>query len=372
MNYYDVFMTVLSITGISVALTIIISLAEMKLNNYGICLLNINDGSRELEVVGGQTLLSTLAENKIFIPSACGGKATCGLCKLQVLEGAGPLLPTEEPYITPKEREEHFRLACQVKIKGNMKLHIPEELFNIKEFLTTVDVLEDLTHDIKLVRLKLPPGEELNFKPGQFMQFYTKPYGKIKESVFRAYSISSAPSDRGYVEFCIRQVPDGVCTTYVHTALKEGDTVALSGPYGEFYYRGKTPKMVLVGGGSGLAPLRSLVLDNLEKGVPADMTLYFGAQSRRDLYYTEEFLALEEKHDNFHFVQSLSRPLEEDQWEGNTGRITVHLEKDLKEMGIPGTDIEAYLCGSPGFLATVRQILTDNGVPTSQIFFDEF
>lgn len=372
MNYSEIFMTVLSITGISIILAMVISLADKKLNDYGICLLNINDGSRELEVVGGQTLLTSLAENKIFIPSACGGKATCGLCKLQVMEGAGPLLPTEEPYLSQKEREDHFRLACQVKVKGNMILHIPEELFNIKEFLTTVEKLEDLTHDIKLVRLKLPAGEELKFKPGQFMQFYTKPYGKIKESVFRAYSISSPPSDKDHVEFCIRQVPDGVCTTYVHTALKEGDTVPLSGPYGEFYYRGNTPKMILVGGGSGLAPLRSLVLDNLEKGVEADMTLYFGAQSLRDLYYTEEFKALEEKHDNFHFIQALSRPQEDDDWDGNVGRITLPLEEDLKKMEGDGSDIEAYLCGSPGFLASVRKLLTDYGVPSSQIFFDEF
>ncbi|HZK09709.1 MAG TPA: FAD-binding oxidoreductase [Clostridia bacterium] len=372
MNFSEIFTTVISITGISVVLAIIISLADMKLNDYGICKININDGNRELEVTGGQSLLNSLAENKIFIPSACGGKATCGLCKLQVMSGAGPLLPTEEPYLTPKEREEHFRLACQVKVKGDMDLLIPEELFNIKEFRTRVDKLENLTHDIKLVRLKLPEGEDLNFKPGQFMQFYTKPYGKIKESVFRAYSISSAPSDKGYVEFCIRQVPDGVCTTYVHTALKEGDEVPLSGPYGDFYYRGNTPKMILVGGGSGLAPLRSLVLDNLEKGVDADMTLYFGAQSLRDLYYTEEFKALEEKHDNFHFIQSLSRPQEDDVWDGNVGRITVALEEDLKNMQGDGSDIEAYLCGSPGFLAAVRKLLTDNGVPASQIFFDEF
>lgn len=371
MNFNEVFATVLSITGISAALTIIISLAEMKLNDYGICTLDINDGSRTLEVAGGQYLLNSLAANKIFIPSACGGKATCGLCKLQVMEGAGPLLPTEEPYLTPEEREQHYRLACQVKIKTDLKLHIPEELFNIKEYITNLEVLDDLTHDIKLVRLKLPEGEVLNFKPGQFMQFYTKPYGKIKESVFRAYSISSPPSEEGYVEFCIRLVPDGICTTYVHTALKEGDQVQLSGPYGDFYYRGNTKKMVMVGGGSGLAPLRSLALDNLEKGVDADMRLYFGAQRPRDLYYTEEFRDLEEKHDNFKLIQSLSRVEEGDQWDGLTGRITVHLDEDLKKIEDP-TDVEAYLCGSPGFLASVRKVLTDNGVPTSQIYFDEF
>lgn len=371
MDFNQIFMTVASITGISAALTVIISLAEMKLNDYGICNLDINNGARELEVQGGQYLLNSLAANKIFIPSACGGKATCGLCKLQVMEGAGPLLPTEEPYLTPEEVDQDFRLACQVKIKTDMKLLIPEELFNIKEYLTTVDVLEDLTHDIKLVRLKLPEGEDLNFKPGQFMQFYTKPYGKIKESVFRAYSISSPPSEEGYVEFGIRLVPDGVATNYVHTALSEGDEVQLSGPYGDFYYRGDTKKMVMVGGGSGLAPLRSLALDNLEKGVDADMTLYFGAQRPRDLYYTEEFRQKEKEHDNFKLIQSLSRVQEEDDWDGLTGRITVHLDEDLKNME-DTSEVEAYLCGSPGFLASVRKILVDNGVPSNQIYFDEF
>lgn len=371
MNYYDIFMTVLSITGISAALTVVISLAEMKLNDYGICTLDINNGDRVLEVQGGQYLLNSLAHNKIFIPSACGGKATCGLCKLQVMEGAGPLLPTEEPYLTQEERDNHYRLSCQVKVKTDLKLQVPEELFNIKEYMTSVEKLEDLTHDIKLVRLKLPEGEVLKFKPGQFMQFYTKPYGKIKESVFRAYSISSPPSEEGYVEFCIRLVPDGICTNYVHTALNEEDQVQLSGPYGDFYYRGNTKKMVLVGGGSGLAPLRSLVLDNLEKQVDADMTLYFGAQRPRDLYYTEEFRQLEKEHDNFRLVQSLSRAQEEDQWEGNTGRINLYLEEDLKKME-DTSQVEAYLCGSPGFLASIRKLLADNGVPTSQIYFDEF
>lgn len=362
--------TVASITGISIILTLIISLAEKKLNDYGICKISINEGSKEFDVQGGQSLLSTLAENKIFIPSACGGKATCGLCKLQVHQGAGPLLPTEEPYLTPKERESHFRLACQVKVKGDMVLEIPEELFNIKEFVTSVEVLDNLTHDIKLVRLKLPQGEEVNFKAGQFMQFYTKPYGKIKEKVFRAYSISSLPSEKDHLEFCIRQVPDGVCTTYVHTVLEEGQDVAVSGPYGEFYYRGNTPIMILAGAGSGLAPLRSLILDNIEKGVKAEMYLYFGAQSQQDLYYTELFRELEATHENFHFIPCLSKPDPNEPWEGIVGRVNAPIVEDFKDA--TGTDIEGYLCGSPAFLASVRKTLMDLGVPGSQIYYDEF
>lgn len=362
--------TVFSITGISVILTLIISLAEKKLNDYGIVKISINEGSREFEVEGGQTLLGTLAENKIFIPSACGGKATCGLCKLQIHSGAGPLLPTEEPYLTPQERENDFRLACQVKVKGDMVLEIPEELFNIKEFITSVEVLDDLTHDIKLVRLKLPEGEEVKFKAGQFMQFYTKPYGKIKEKVFRAYSISSVPSEQDHLEFCIRQVPDGVCTTYVHTVLEEGDDVAVSGPYGDFYYRGDTPTMILAGAGSGLAPLRSLILDNIEKGVTADMYLYFGATSQRDLYYMDLFQELEEKYDNFHFIPCLSQPDPNEPWDGEVGRVNPPIQRDFKDAD--GSQIEGYLCGSPAFLASVRQTMVDLGIPSSQIYYDEF
>lgn len=366
----DILTTTLSLTLISALLAIIISVAERFLNNYGECKIEINDGAKEFVVDGGQNLLTTLSSQKIFIPSACGGKATCGLCKLQVLEGAGPLLPTEEPYLTQKERDENFRLSCQIKVKGNMKLIIPEELFNIKEFITSVESLKPLTYDIKEVKLKLPVGEDLTFKAGQFMQFYTKPYDKVTEEVFRAYSISSPPQQKDSVEFCIRQVPEGICSTYVNQFLKEGDEVRLSGPYGDFYYRGNCDTAVMVAAGSGLAPIRSLVYDLLTRKVPVNIVFYFGARTQDDLYYVEEFTKLQEENPNFKYIPTLSRPKEG--WTGEKGRVTDLIERDFPD-GTGGEGKEAYLCGSPALLKSVNELLQKKGFSKeTQIYYDEF
>ncbi len=360
----------LGITIISGVLAVIISISEKYLNNYGECKLDINDGSKEFVVDGGTNLLTTLANNKLFIPSACGGKATCGLCKIQIFEGAGPFLPTEEPYITQAEREQGFRLACQIKVKSDMKLGIPEELFNIKEYITSVEKITDLTHDIKELKLRLPEGEKVNFKAGQFMQIYTEPYDKVQEEVFRAYSISSPPQDEGTIEFVVRLVPEGLATTYVHDHLKEGQKLKLSGPYGDFYYRGNCDTMVMVAAGSGLAPMRSLVYDNLAKNVDVDMVFYFGARSQEDLYYVEEFNKLAEENDNFRFIPTLSRPKEG--WDGETGRVTDLLERDFAD-GTGAERKEAYLCGSPGFLKSVNDVLAKKGFDKdTQIYYDEF
>ncbi|KAF5059646.1 Na(+)-translocating NADH-quinone reductase subunit F [anaerobic digester metagenome] len=366
----DILTGTFSITAIAGGLAVIISVAERYLNNYGECKIDINDGTKELVVDGGNNLLTTLSDKKLFIPSACGGKATCGLCKVQVFEGAGPLLPTEEPYLTQKERDNHYRLACQIKVKGNMKLGIPEELFNIKEYNTRLVSLKDLTYDIKELRMELPAGETVNFKAGQFMQFYTKPYDKVKEEVFRAYSISSPPQDNNHVELVIRQVPEGLCSTYVHKHLKEGDQVRLSGPYGDFYYRGNCDTMIMVAAGSGLAPMRSLIYDNLHKKVPVDMVFYFGARAQDDLYYIEEFTKLAEENENFTFIPTLSRP--DEGWTGDKGRVTDLLDRDLED-GTGALGKEAYLCGSPGFLKSVNEMLMKKGFDKeTQIFYDEF
>ncbi len=367
----EILLPVLSIALISGVLAIIISLAEKRLNDYGVCKIDINDGARELEVEGGSSLLATLAAEKIFIPSACGGKATCGLCKLRVLDGAGPLLPTEEPYLSDKEREENYRLSCQLKVKTDMKLVIPEELFNIKEYITTVESLEDLTHDIKEVRLKLPPGEEIDFKAGQFMQFYSKPYGKVTEEVFRAYSISSAPSEKDHVEFCIRRVPDGICTTYVHDFLNEGDEVRLSGPYGEFYLRGDCDELLMIAGGSGLAPIRSLLLYIFENELEYKrIRFFFGAKTQDDLYYLDELAELEKEHPEFEFIAGLSRADDDETWDGYKGRVTEVMEELITEEDAAIS--EAYLCGSPGMLSACVRVLNGKGLGNDKIFFDEF
>ncbi len=369
MNYGVILQTVGSLVGFSAILALLISIAEKVLNNYGTCELNINDGQKVLSVQGGSSLLSTLASEKIFIPSACGGKATCGLCKVGVLEGAGPLLPTEEPYISPEERAKHLRLSCQIKVKGNMKLVIPDELFNIKEFVCDVVEITDMTYDIKRLRLKLPEGETVTFKAGQFMQIYSKPYGKVTEEVFRAYSISSKASEHDHLEFLVRLVPGGICTGYVHQALKEGDKLRVSGPYGDFYLRGDCKELIMIAGGSGLAPIRSLVYDVIEKGRDdLKMRFFFGANTVKDLYYMEEFAQIQKDHPNFTFIPCVARPEPEANWQGETGFVTVALENQVDS----GDEREAYLCGSPGMLDACIKILKDKGFTDSTIFYDKF
>ncbi len=364
----EILTTVLSVTAISVVLALIIIVAEYFFNNYGECEIDINNGDKVLKVEGGSSLLSTLSAQKIFIPSACGGKATCGLCKVQILEGAGPLLPTEEPYLSADERKDNYRLSCQVKVKNNIRILIPEELFNIKEYITTIESIEQLTHDIKDFRLKLPMGETVHFKAGQYMQFYTKPYAKIRESVYRAYSIASAPSDDDVIELIIRQVPDGICTTYAHTQLSKGDQVNISGPYGDFYLRGDSSEIIMIAGGSGLAPIKSIVLDVFEKGIDIKLDFFFGAVTKRDLYYLDFFYDLASRHDNFRFIPALSKPAPDDSWDGEVGLITEVVDRYIDD----GSNMEAYLCGSPGMIDACINVLTKKGIPKDKVFYDKF
>ena len=364
----EILTTVLSVTVISVALAIIIIVAEYFFNNYGECEIDINNGDKVLTVEGGSSLLSTLAGQKIFIPSACGGKATCGLCKVQILEGAGPLLPTEEPYLTEDERADNYRLSCQVKIKTNIRIVIPDELFNIKEYVTTIESIDQLTHDIKGFRFKLPEGESIKFKAGQYMQLYTKPYDKVRESVYRAYSIANAPSDNDAIELIIRLVPDGICTTYAHTQLSEGDKVNLSGPYGDFYLRGDCDEIIMIAGGSGLAPMKAIILDVLEREIDIKMNFFFGAVTKRDLYYIDYFQDLADKHDNFRFIPALSGPAPDDNWDGEVGLITDVVARHIDD----GSAMEGYLCGSPGMINACLKVLDGKGVTEDKIFYDKF
>lgn len=360
--------TVLSISLISGGLALLIVIAEHFFNNYGDCTIDINQGDRQLTVTGGSSLLSTLSGQKIYLPSACGGKATCGLCKVRVLEGAGPLLPTEEPYLTTDEISQQYRLACQVKIKTDIKILIPEELFNIRAWNMTVDSITQLTHDIKGLHLSLPEGETIKFKAGQYVQFHTKPYGKVKETVFRAYSIASVPSETTAIDLIVRRVPEGLCTTYVHDILKEGEKATVSGPYGDFYLRGDHSQLIMIAGGSGLAPIQSIILDVLERGLDLQMHFFFGAVTRRDLYYLDEFAELEKKHDNFHFYPALSAPAPEDNWQGEVGLITEVVDRHVAD----GENKEAYLCGSPGMINACLNVLGKKGIGEDLIFYDKF
>ncbi len=364
----EILTTVLSVTAISVTLALIIIVAEYFFNNYGECEIDINNGDKVLKVEGGSSLLTTLSGQKIFIPSACGGKATCGLCKVQILEGAGPLLPTEEPYLDADERRDNYRLSCQVKVKNNIRILIPEELFNIKEYITTIESIEPLTHDTKSFRLKLPAGEKVLFKAGQYMQLYTKPYAKIRESVNRAYSIASAPSENKMIELIIRLVPDGICTTYTHTQLSKGDQVNISGPYGDFYLRGESSEIIMIAGGSGMAPIKSMILDVFDKGIDIKMNFFFGAVAKRDLYYLDFFQDLAAQHENFRFIPALSKPAPDESWDGEVGLITEVVDRYIDD----GSDMECYLCGSPGMIDACISVLMTKGIPQEKVFYDKF
>ncbi len=360
--------TILSISAISTVLSIFIVIAERFLNDYGECSIDINDGTRTIKVKGGDTLLSSLAANSIFIPSACGGKATCGLCKLVVTGGADELLPTEEPYLSDDERRSGIRLSCQIKVKRNISIVVPEEFFSIKEYKAKVERITDMTYDIKEFRFKLTDPREIDFKAGQYMQIKTKPYDKVQESVSRAYSISSVPSDKNAVELIVRRVPGGICTTYMHEYLKTGDEVILSGPYGEFYIRDDVSKYVFIAGGSGLAPIKSMIFDMIEKGMDKEMLFFFGAGSRKDLYYFDLFKDLEKKYDKFRYIPALSKPEPEDEWEGETGLITDVVSRYIEDE----KNKHAYLCGSPGMLDACIRVLEDKGFTRQIVFFDKF
>lgn len=354
-------------TGISATLALLMVIADATIANYGEVKITINE-EKELNVKGGKPLLGTLAEEGVFIPSACGGRGSCGLCKVKVLEGAGQYLPTELPWISEEEKEQNIRLSCQLKAKEDFKIEIPEELFNVKEFRATVEQMRDLTHDIKEVRLALNDPAEIDIEAGQFIQLQIPEYELTDEPVYRAYSVADNPSDTGHIELEVRLVPNGIATTYVHNYLKEGDEVIFNGPYGDFYLRESEREIVCIAGGSGMAPIKSVLLDMAEKGIDRRTRYFFGARSKKDLFLLDETKALEDKLPNFEFVPALSQPAEEDEWDGETGIITDVLDKYLES----GENVEAYLCGSPGMIDACVKVLTENGVPEELIYYDKF
>lgn len=365
-----IFLSVAAVTGISGGLAFCLVLAERYLANYGDCQIDINNGQKVLKVKGGTSLLASLGREKIFLPSACGGRGTCSYCKCKVVEGVGQLLPTELPLLKPDEVNTGLRIACQIKVKRDLKIQIPEELFNVKEFASRVEFIKDLTYDIKLVRLQLVDPPEINFKAGQYAQLHSKPYEKVKDSVSRAYSIASPNYEKSFIDLMIRLVPEGICTTWVHKHLKEGDDVKFVGPMGDFYLRDGEGEIVMVAGGSGMAPIASLLADIEQKKITRKVTYFFGAVTKRDLFYMDEMKAFEARLPNFRFVPTLSGNVPPEEWSGERGLITVPLENYLKT--IDAATAQAYMCGSPGMINACTNVLTKNGVPKSSIFFDPF
>jgi Na+-transporting NADH:ubiquinone oxidoreductase subunit F len=365
-----ILVAVVSMAGISGMLAALLVIAERYLANYGECKIMINNGDKVLTVQGGATLLASLAREKIFLPSACGGRGTCAYCKCKVLEGVGPLLPTEAPLLEQAEIESHIRIACQIKVKKDIKISIPEELFNIKQFEAEVTLIKDLTYDTKLLRLKLIEPPEITFKAGQYAQLETKPYGKVKDVVSRAYSMASPSFENDHIDLMIRLVPEGICTTWVHEYLKEGEHVNFVAPVGEFYLRDGDGEMIMVAGGSGMAPIVSLLADIEKKKITRKVTYFFGAVKKRDLFYLEEMREFEKRLPNFRFVPALSAPDPNDGWNGETGLITVPLENYLKTLDT--SNIQAYMCGSPGMINACKNVLSKYGIPKERIFYDPF
>jgi len=349
----------------------VIALVDKIVNNYGDVSITIN-GKKTLTVKGGDKLLSSLASEGIFIPSACGGRGSCGACKCKVESDVGPHLPTEIPYMSKEEIAENVRLACQIKLKSDISIRIPDELFNVRKFTAKVKSIRNVTHDIKEVVFDLQ-GEKIDFRAGRYVQLVVPPYGKIKSSTQRAYSMSSKPSDNGIVELLIRLVPGGIATTWVHNYLKEGDEVQLIGPFGDFERHETDATMVCVAGGSGMAPFKSILFDMYEKGdLDREVWYFFGARTTKDLFYLDEMKALEDKWENFHFIPALSEPEEEAEWKGETGLITDVLDRFMKTKMRSDRDKEGYLCGSPGMIAACNNVMTENGISLDKIYYDKF
>lgn len=396
------------------SLVVILMYAKSKLVPSGDLSIIVNkDENKPLVVQPGSNLLSVLSENSLFLPSACGGGGTCAMCKCQIMEGGGDVLPTESNHLSRKEVKEHWRLACQVKVRDNMKIQVPEEIFGIQKWDCEVISNENVATFIKEFVVKLPEGETMDFEAGGYIQLYVPPcvvdfkedvfveeeYRKdwddfkmwdLKmvndEEIFRAYSMANHPAEGNIIKLNIRiasppwdnakkrfmDVNPGIASSYVF-AMKPGDKITMSGPYGEFFIKPTEREMMFIGGGAGMAPLRSQVLDQLNtKNTKRKMTYWYGGRSLRELFYTEDFRELEEKNPNFKYHIALSEPLEEDKWDGYTGFIhNVLYENYLKHHEEP-EEIEYYLCGPPLMLQASMKMLEDLGVPEENIAFDDF
>jgi len=391
-------------------LVVMLLFARDKLSPKGDVTLHINE--RDLEVSPGSNLLTTLSGSGIYLPSACGGGGTCGLCRCQIMEGGGSILPTETGFFTRKEQHNNWRLSCQVKIREDLKIKLPESVLGIKKWECEVVSNRNVATFIKEFVVKLPEGESLDFEPGGYIQIDVPKYEtsyrdfiiedefkgdwdkfkmwdlKIKntEEAFRAYSMANYPAEKNLIKLNIRiasppwdnakkqfmNVPPGICSSYTFS-LKKGDKVDISGPYGDFHIKDTNSEMVYIGGGAGMAPLRSHIfhLFNTLK-TKRKVSYWYGARSLREVFYEDEFRAIEKKFPNFKFHLALSEPLPEDNWTGLTGFIhQVLLDNYLSKHDEP-EDIEYYFCGPPVMNNAVVKMLDSLGVPQENISFDDF
>ncbi len=352
--------------GIFTVLAVWLLISERYLAHYGTCVISVNGGSTVFEQQGGSTLLTALYNNKVFIPSACGGKGSCGYCKCIVRSGGGPILPTETPFFTRTEIRSGVRLACQVKIKEDIEIQIPEELLAVKEYRATVALIHELTHDIKEINLDLIEPVEIDHRPGQYIQIQAPvPDGHV----FRAYSISSPVYEKNKVQLIVRLVPGGIASTYIHN-LTEEDEVLFTGPYGEFrLIEDPEVEVVCVGGGAGMAPIVNIIYSIYHRWPDRKCSLFFGCRTTKDVFYLDRFEALEKEHPNFKVIYALSDPLQEDEkWDGDTGFIHLSVEKHLE----PNPRCQAFLCGPPPMIEAVTEVLKDKKLKDENIFYDKF
>jgi Na+-transporting NADH:ubiquinone oxidoreductase subunit F len=350
--------------GVGGILTVALLIANRFLCNYGPCEVRVNDKD-PFTVEGGGKLLDALYDQKIFIPSACGGQGTCGFCKVCVTAGGGPTLPTELAFLNDQERAVQTRLACQVKVKEDMVIHVKEEFLDVKEFLTTVRSSRLITGDTREIVLSLAAGEMIDFRPGQYVQVFVP--GQ-KETTFRAYSLASPPSRKDEIELLIRLIPGGLGSTYLHT-VAEGDEVHFTGPYGEFELdEDEGTELICVGGGCGMAPMRSLVRHLAEANPNKVCRLFFGARTAEDAMYLDDFQALAKEYPNLKLVYALSEPEHSQGWDGETGFIHESVNRHL---GLEGKR-QAFLCGPPLMIEATQRVLQDKGIPKEDAFYDEF
>ena len=428
-----IFFSILAFSGVILLLVFVLMYAQAKLVNSGDVEIIVNgDTANPMKVAAGSTLLTTLSERKLFLPSACGGGGTCAMCKCQILEGGGDVLPTEKGHLNRREQAEHWRLACQVKVKNDMKIHIPEEIFGIKKWECEVVSNYNVASFIKEFVVKLPEGENLDFLAGGYIQIdvpsidvdyknfditahprlgkqpneFQGEWDKFKlwdlkmkndEPLFRAYSMANHPAEGNIVMLNIRiatppwdrakggwaDVNPGVCSSYVFN-LKPGDKVTISGPYGEFHIKETEAEMIYIGGGAGMAPMRSHLFHlfhTLKTG--RKVSYWYGGRSRRELFYIDDFQNIEKEFPNFTFNMVLSEPLPEDNWVAKTSMDDqagdgfvgfVHqalIDNYLGKHDAP-EDIEFYFCGPPMMNAAVLKMVDDFGVPVENVAFDDF
>jgi len=317
----------------------------------------------------GRSLLTELREAHVYLLSACGGRGACGTCRVKLADGASlPPTPSERHWLSKEELAAGVRLACQVKVDRNLSIEIPEETFGIREYRTQVADLRDLTYDIKEVRLKLVDPLEMSFLAGQFVQFRVPGTDPDQPPFYRSFSMASNPLARGELVFQIRYVPKGACTTYVHQKMKVGDDLTIVGPWGSTYLRDSERDILFIAGGSGMSPVRSILLDMVNRHSPRRTRYFFGAKSARDLFRVDEMRELEKKLPDFRFIPALSEPAPGDHWTGETGLITAVVDRHVMK----GSQAEAYLCGSPMMVNTCMNVLKAKGIPDSRIFFDKF